>query len=185
MQWWLVTTSPSGDTTEAEQPVDSRTAACCTRSSQAWSMATPYVAFTAAAGKLSKVHRPSSARAAGPERPTAANAAPAMASERAMILLPRRAFMQALSLFRTSGSPVCRVWVARAYRVSKAELVDTLLQGGKFHHFIILTTIVPLKHDPVRRQSAQGPPAASDQAAHGLRFSQRASWCGRLQTDRE
>src|SRR6478609_7042044 len=90
MQWWLVSTRPSGDTKEAEQPVDSPTAACCTRSSQAWSMVTPYFAFTAAAGKLSKVHKPSSARAARPERPKATTTAPAMSSERDMICLPSR-----------------------------------------------------------------------------------------------
>src|SRR5947209_7344467 len=45
-------------------------------------MVTPYFAFTAAAGKLSKVHRPSSARAARPERPLAARAQPATSSER-------------------------------------------------------------------------------------------------------
>ncbi len=51
--------------------LESRTAAPRTRSSQAWSTSTPYFALTVADGKLSKVHMPSSARAASEPQSTA------------------------------------------------------------------------------------------------------------------
>src|ERR1700692_749497 len=49
-----------------------------------------------------------------------------------------------------------------AYRLpQKHELPDILMQDRKFHHFIIITIIVPLKHDPViRRENALGDPLA-------------------------
>jgi hypothetical protein len=59
----LVSTSACPLTTDAEQPVERRTAAPRMWSSHAWSMCVPYLAFTAAIGKLSKVHMPSSANA--------------------------------------------------------------------------------------------------------------------------
>ncbi len=64
-QWWLVITSPWGDTMLAEQPWASRTEAARTFSNQLASGSKPYFAFTAATGKLSKVHMPSSAWASG------------------------------------------------------------------------------------------------------------------------
>ena len=36
-----------------------------------------------------------------------------------------------------------------------------LLQGTTFRYFIILTTIMPLTHYPVRGHSAEGPPACA------------------------
>ncbi len=62
-QWWLVSIRPSGETNDAVQP-DSRTVDWRTWSSQAGVMSTPNFLFTADAGKLSKVHMPSSARVA-------------------------------------------------------------------------------------------------------------------------
>src|ERR1700692_2077962 len=49
-----------------------------------------------------------------------------------------------------------------AYRLpQKHELPDILMQDRKFHHFIIITIIVPLKHDSViRRENALGDPLA-------------------------
>ena len=63
---------------DAEHPLDSLTAAPRTRSSQAWSIATPYFALTAAEGKLSKVHMPSSAWAAAEAASDAATHASAI-----------------------------------------------------------------------------------------------------------
>src|ERR1700684_720597 len=65
MQWWLVSTSPSGEAIEAEQPVVSRTEAPRRWSSQPASSSTPSAARTWATGASSKGHIPSSA-AAGP-----------------------------------------------------------------------------------------------------------------------
>ena len=66
-----------GKTTDAEHPVVRRTEAACTRSSQALSIFTPSSRCTFAAGKLSKVHRPSSAKAgAAVSEAQAASAAP-------------------------------------------------------------------------------------------------------------
>src|SRR5579862_2915893 len=61
-QWWLVSTSPPGDTNDAEQ-FDERSDARCTWSSQARLGLKPCACATFADGKLSKVHMPSSARA--------------------------------------------------------------------------------------------------------------------------
>ncbi len=61
-QWWLVSARPSGETNDAVQP-GSRTVERRTRSSHCGVMSTPSDWRTAAAGKLSKVHMPSSAAA--------------------------------------------------------------------------------------------------------------------------
>src|SRR5262249_21094924 len=70
-QWWLVITSPSGETKLPEHPSARRTLDRRTWSSQAWSGENPCVFWTRALGKVSKVHIPSSARTAGAERRTA------------------------------------------------------------------------------------------------------------------
>src|SRR5256885_2905659 len=58
-QWWLVATSPSGETKLAEQP-RSRTAERITWCNHSSVTATPWAARRRALGKLSKVHIPSS-----------------------------------------------------------------------------------------------------------------------------
>src|SRR5580658_1531080 len=62
-QWSLVSSRPKPLTIDDEQPIDRRTDAAWTRASQAAVMSTPSAAFAFAAGKLSNVHSPSSARA--------------------------------------------------------------------------------------------------------------------------
>ena len=79
-QWWLVRIRPSPDTNDAEQPCR-RTAAFRTRSSHDWSMRVPYLSFTVWMGKLSKVHMPSSARAAEAGALTTTTAMPRAARE--------------------------------------------------------------------------------------------------------
>src|SRR6266436_7818564 len=51
---------------------------------------------------------------------------------------------------------------AEAYRFPQQhEFPNTLMQDRKFHHFIIITIIVPLEHDSViRRENALGDPHA-------------------------
>src|SRR5712664_4073069 len=63
-QWWLVITSPSGETKLPEQPPASRTEESWASRSHCASGAKPYFCRTLAEGKLSRVHMPSSARAA-------------------------------------------------------------------------------------------------------------------------
>src|SRR5713226_4991799 len=63
-QWWLVITSPSGETNEPEQPPASRTEESCASESHFASGLKPCFFGTFALGKLSNVHIPSSARAA-------------------------------------------------------------------------------------------------------------------------
>src|SRR5262249_20206464 len=60
-QWWLVITSPSGETKLPEHPCPSRTEESRTWSSHDWSGSNPYDFCTAALGKFSKVLIPSSA----------------------------------------------------------------------------------------------------------------------------
>src|SRR4029077_2954146 len=148
-------------------------------------MLTPYFAFTAAAGKLSNVHKPSSARAARPARLMAAKAAPAMNSERDMTLLPSgwrvsTTLRQVLLAERRSGrldlhhdshtAPAAGCFD----RLNAVDLPDTLLQGIKVRNFIFFTTIMSLKHDSVSRQRVAGPPAGACWLA-----SVNSTWWGR------
>ena len=59
MQWALVSTSPSGETNEPEQPPARRTEAFITRSTHAASGLKPYCARMVSSGSLSSVHMPS------------------------------------------------------------------------------------------------------------------------------
>mmetsp|Transcript_6205 Transcript_6205/g.25083 ORF Transcript_6205/g.25083 Transcript_6205/m.25083 type:complete len:358 (+) Transcript_6205:2806-3879(+) len=64
-QWWLVSTRPSGDTKEAEQPPAIRAEPRITRWNQAGSRSTPSSALSLASGGLSRVHMPSADQASG------------------------------------------------------------------------------------------------------------------------
>src|SRR5258708_6796211 len=74
-QWWLVITSPSGETKLPEQPPASRTDESRASSSHCESGAKPYFWATFFEGKLSYVHIPSSARAAAAARAKTASSA--------------------------------------------------------------------------------------------------------------
>ena len=51
------------------------------------------------------------------------------------------------------GTAVCRIGSHEAYAFpQKHEFPNILMQDVKFHHFIILTIMVPFTHDPVIRR---------------------------------
>src|SRR3954464_8827264 len=65
--WWLVITSPSGETNEPEPPLLNRTAAERRCSTQPAGGSKPYRSLSAFSGRLSKTHIPSSASTVPPE----------------------------------------------------------------------------------------------------------------------
>ena len=69
-QWWFVIIKPSAETKTAVQP-EMRAVARRTLSSHCGVTETPYFALTLAAGKLSKVYIPSSAKAGADARAVA------------------------------------------------------------------------------------------------------------------
>jgi len=66
--------------------------------------------------------------------------------------------------FRTSGPPSAEFGSHEAYGFpQKHEFPNILMQDGKFHHFIIITIMVPFEHDYViRRMNALGDPVLDD-----------------------